>query len=288
MTDRFNREKLFKDYFGCLDAMVTNLERRFFITGIRSQLFGAEPPDGESPVGGEIQSREETYVRESLAWNAVDCLADYALDGRLNGQDPGDILVGGQDILDCLPRLMTPFSQWCSIVELADARFGLDSGEPLDPEALALLGNVDVRTVRNAISASELVATKVKGKTSIDHISARSWLSGRRGFKATNFDGPESLNFSAISTAPAFGKFLVAQKERLGLETSATKPVVGHPAVDAKTFSELESGVFKLPIDAVFPLADFYQVDRKAFLSCVMRTFFPEQLSAIQIMFKTE
>jgi hypothetical protein len=41
---------------------------------------------------------------------------------------------------------------------------------------------------------------------------------------------------------------------------------------------QLEAGVFALPLDAVFPVADFYQVDRKAFLECVMRVFFYEEL----------
>ena len=33
-----------------------------------------------------------------------------------------------------------------------------------------------------------------------------------------------------------------------------------------------------MPLDAVIPVADFYQLDRKAFLNCVMRVFFYEEL----------
>jgi hypothetical protein len=57
--------------------------------------------------------------------------------------------------------------------------------------------------------------------------------------------------------------------------------VVLHPAADGRALAELESGVFGLPLDAVFPVADFYRLPRREFLACVMRVFFREELDAI-------
>jgi hypothetical protein len=66
------------------------------------------------------------------------------------------------------------------------------------------------------------------------------------------------------------------------LDGDEKKLVAFHSAVDTHAISEIETGVFKLPIDTAFPIADFYQLDRKEFLSCVMRVFFSEQLSTIR------
>jgi hypothetical protein len=52
---------------------------------------------------------------------------------------------------------------------------------------------------------------------------------------------------------------------------------VNHPGVDQTAMKELESGVFSLHLDTVFPIADFYQVSRKDMLNCVLRTFFREE-----------
>lgn len=57
-----------------------------------------------------------------------------------------------------------------------------------------------------------------------------------------------------------------------------TKPAISHPAVTQQTISELEAGVFALPLDAVFPIADYYLLDRKKLLKCVMRVFFNDEM----------
>lgn len=90
----------------------------------------------------------------------------------------------------------------------------------------------------------------------------------------------EELN--SISTPAEFGVFLTTLRKKLGLDSNESKLLVFHPNVDARAIMEIEQGVFKLPIDTVFPIADFYQLDRKELLSCVMRVFFSEQLSALR------
>jgi hypothetical protein len=59
------------------------------------------------------------------------------------------------------------------------------------------------------------------------------------------------------------------------------KRSVNHSSVNQDAINQLESGVFTLPLDAVFPIADFYQVSRKEMLECVMRVFFSEELSML-------
>ena len=57
--------------------------------------------------------------------------------------------------------------------------------------------------------------------------------------------------------------------------------MVFHPSVGSTTLTQLEAGVFTLPLDAVFPLSDFYQVSRKEMLNCVMRVFFADELTML-------
>ena len=61
-----------------------------------------------------------------------------------------------------------------------------------------------------------------------------------------------------------------------------------HPLLSAKVISEIEMGVFNLPLDTVHPLADFYQVSRKDFLLVVMNVFFGEQFRELATMFFNE
>jgi hypothetical protein len=83
-----------------------------------------------------------------------------------------------------------------------------------------------------------------------------------------------------VCTPAGFAAFLINQRKQietdLGADDIANRSV-NHPGVDQTAMKELESGVFSLHLDTVFPIADFYQVSRKDMLNCVLRTFFREE-----------
>ncbi|MCA8947609.1 MAG: hypothetical protein KDB29_15340, partial [Planctomycetes bacterium] len=164
-------------------------------------------------------------------------------------------------------------------------RNALDGGSSVLMEKLAYLADVDVRTVRNAISAGELVAFKVTDGLQpgihIENASARSWLQGRRGFTPTVYRGETAQAIGDVSSPAEFGAFLVARRDQLGLDAGEGKLLPLVPGVNAKGLAAVEAGVFELPLNAVNPLADFYQLDRKAFLECVMRVFFNDYYTTI-------
>ncbi len=172
------------------------------------------------------------------------------------------------------------------IVARGDGRFCLDDEEDIHLDKLALLAEVDIRTVRNAISAGELSAVKrndiVHPGIYVDNSTARRWLQGRRGFKPTVFHGRASQHIEHIGSPSEFGAFLTARRNELGLDVSENKLVPLCPGVDAKSIVTIEAGVFALPLSAVNPIADFYQLNRKTFLSCVMRVFFGDYLATIR------
>ena len=77
-----------------------------------------------------------------------------------------------------------------TVLDLAEARLDLDRGEMLTVEGVALLANVDVKTVRNAQFAqgsSRLQIDKSSQPEWVENDEARRWLSLRPGFRPTKF-----------------------------------------------------------------------------------------------------
>lgn len=277
------KEELFEDFFDTAWNSLFALELQFGIEGVRDQVFGK---DAEEPEAKE-------KLRNSPAWKTLTRVYDYAV----NGVDPEDdtpdsLVIDGSDVLKLVAsENYWTCETWDNIIAMGDGRFSLDDGNPIALYKVALLAKVDIRTVRNAISAGELIAFKSGdgGEVFIENASARRWLHGRRGFKPTVSQSSQEVQHLETITTPAkFGVFLTARREQLGLGNEADKPLISHPSATPQAISQLESGVFTLPLDAVFPVADFYQLDRKTFLQCVMRVFFCEEMRMLSEMSGSE
>jgi hypothetical protein len=88
----------------------------------------------------------------------------------------------------------------------------------------------------------------------VENAVARRRLLGRKGSKPT--------------------LLLNTNREQIEAELDSleiSKRSVNHPSVNGDALEILESGVFALFLNTVFPLADFYQMSRKDMLNCVMR-----------------
>lgn len=106
-----------------------------------------------------------------------------------------------------------------SLVQTAWARRRLDAGETLALEDLAMLANVDKRSVSNALYASgesRLNARKLAhGSYEVDTIEARRWLSRRSGFAWTVLSTAKSdLEVPARLERSAVIPFLRARLDR--------------------------------------------------------------------------
>jgi hypothetical protein len=269
------KSDLFDDFFVVTRESFTAIEVRFGLSGVSNQLFG---DDGDA-------SPQLARLQASPAWVSLDALYEYAVHGICaDRSDPGTLVIDGADVLQIISTENSkPREEWEEIVAMADARFALDEGSSVELRKLSLLANVDVRTVRNAISSGELVAQKADDTITIDNASARRWLRGRRSFQPTiESVGAGAVPIGQVETPAAFGRFLQERRKCLGHDGMKGKLVVRHAAVTASTLDELEAGVFAIPLDAVFPLADFYQVPHKDLLDCVMRVFFPIELETLR------
>jgi len=273
MAKTERKEKLFQDFYQAASGTFEALEIQYNITGVTEQLFGKSGEEEEA----------KAKLRSSHAWATLSALYDYAVDGVDGGADPMDIVIDGSDVIKLASsENYSPSEEWQDIVAMGDARYALDEGQPFMLYKLALLANVDIRTVRNAVSAGELITFKADDMVHVENASARRWLHGRRGFKPTVVAGGEThTNLENVSSPAEFAAFLATRRERIGAaqqNAPDNKLVVFHPSATPQALAQLEAGVFSLPLDAVFPLADFYQLDRKSFLDCVMRVFFADEL----------
>ena len=280
MAKSTNKEKLFEDFFGAAVAASHAMEYQLGLNGIQDQFFGVNTVTDTE--------RAKANLRNSIAWHTLSTLYEYAI----NGVDTGDIsslVIDGDGVLNFMhTEDYYVSSEWFEIVARGDGRLALDEGQIIELYKVALLANVDVRTVRNAISAGKLIAFNAADKDKgddvlhIDNASARQWLHDRRGFKPTLKQyGNNQLRLADISSPLEFATFLSAQRKSLELDSANGKLVVFHPSVNAQAIDQLEAGVFALPLDTVIPIADFYQVSRKELLECVMRVFFSEELSLL-------
>lgn len=269
----YDKADLFNDFCIVTREAAESLERYFGITNVYDQVLG---DSGDT-------AQEEKVLRSSPAWVTLCALYDYALLGRLDGRDPHDVVIDGASVLALVTtENHRPDEAWSRIVAMGDARFALDTGEDVELGRVALLAHVDVRTVRNAVSNGELLATKEAGLQFIDNATARRWLAGRRGFKPTEVDDDSlTLAIGSVSTPADFASLLKTQRKQLSMDKVDAKLTVMHPSASAAALAQLEAGVFAMPLDTVFPLADFYQLPRKDFLACVMRVFFRQELDTI-------
>lgn len=290
MAKKLDKEALFENYFETASMVLSTFESIFDVEGVWSKVFGVNDSEKHkfSTPGAEQAAKD--HVRASIAWYRLSQLYDYAVDGIIsNVADASDVVIDGAEVLSFITtENYRPADEWKHIIYQGDGRYAVDDGEDILLKKLILLAGVDVRTARNAISAGELATYKQDDVLFVENASARNWLSGRRGFKPTRELNNDLQDLKEVSRPAEFGAFLSAQRKRIGLDGDAKKLAVFHPSVDSRAISEIEMGVFKLPIDTVFPIADFYQIDRKEFLSCVMRVFFREQLSTLREAIKAE
>jgi hypothetical protein len=269
--DRWNQHELFESFVVCTLQAVQDWEVFFRVNGLAGQVFGRAV---------DSEGFTTHALRESAAWNTLMSLFDYATEGVTDGMEEMSIVLDAASILSLIrTESHFPSAQWEDILSMGDARYALDSGSPLTLDRIALLANVDIRTVRNAVSAGDLSVDK----GSVDNSEARRWLHGRKGFKPTVFtNSAENLALETVHTAADLGAILKKQRERIGLADIEHKVELVHPLADSATLKELEAGVFQLPLNAVFCIADVYQLSRRSLLECVMRVFYPAEMETLR------
>lgn len=285
--NKLSKEDLYENFVTTTLRVFSDLGTNFGMQYLEEYVAGVtSSPDfvDMDPESQGIDCWEEAKrnLRETYAWKCLSATYDYAVDGILDVDDPGKMILSAWSILSHLETHDASIStDWTNIAARAAGRHRLDHSNTVSPERLALLGSVDIRTVRNAISAGELVSEKIDSDIHIDAKSARSWLSGRRGFKPTRILVELLGGMTSISTPAELGSFLVSHRKKQSISVDDKELLALHPSLNAKVIKEFEMGVFSLPLDTVPPLADFYQIDRNQFLITIMKVFYEDQHRAL-------
>lgn len=285
------KERLFEDFFINMVSTTERLEGLLGLSSVQEQVFGRPV----SPYEVDLSDAKDR-LRASRSWLLVSELYDYAVDGvscvgTKDSQCDAEstlVLEAGEVIALLTGEESRPDDEWNQIVKMADGRVALAEDLPLDIERMALLANVDVRTVRNAISSGVLQAEDGR----ICCSDARAWLRGRKGFKPTVHVHAHAQALSEVDSAEGFGALLskcrirrvhevVVDAKALIDPLSVELPMGAYPGLTQEMLREVEAGVFRLSLSQVSPLADFYGFPREDFLRCVMRIFFPEQLAIL-------
>lgn len=289
------KERLFDDFFNNMVKTIDRIESLMDVKSVKEQVLGSDHSlygYGDAHLAAEKEAKE--HLRRNRAWLLASALYDYAVDGidpasrKDSVSDHPDALVidAGEVIALLTGEEDTPLQAWHEIVMMGDGRFSLDQGEGIREDRLALLANVDLRTVRNAISSGALVSSKEDGPY-IGSDAARAWLMGRKGFKPTVVASDTALKIADVQTPASFGGLL--RQQRMDREQQLANAAVptpallldAYPGLTKKMLAEVEAGVFRLALSLTRPLADYYDIDRDAFLDCVMRVFFPDELEAL-------
>lgn len=192
-----DREKFFKAVASHLWMKAQDAKLMFgmLITGPISELESAPEEDAEV----------RKLLEQSPAWAEFKALYEYAVEGK----EPDDGPPISRDFYDdvAMPYVILTFpAEIRNVLMTAEARAVLDGGtrelpgdQPprglLTAQEVALLANMDLRSVRNAMNpkfADGLVVELHEGKTFIHRNDARRWLEGRRGFSPTRRGLPEA------------------------------------------------------------------------------------------------
>jgi hypothetical protein len=284
------KDRLFDDFFRNMITTTVRIERLFDVPNFHETVFGKFCSGYEEDL-----TTPKEKLRSIRAWRLLSELYDYAVEGiDRTGQndsvteDTSSLVIDAGEVIALLRGEEEQASpEWDDIVMMGDGRFALEDGMSIDVERLALLANVDVRTVRNAVSSGALETNTHEDKFILNE-SARVWLMSRKGYKPTVIAGDQKIDIANIHGPDRFGAFLRQRHE----ERRQAQPPEGaatidplldaYPGLTPAILAEVEAGVFRVPLSLVWPLADYYGVARHELLECVMRVFFPDELAALR------
>lgn len=274
---QLSKENLFSLILLAKRRTLVEFARTFNLPTVTEQAYGFDPGHPDEQLSEEKWAQVIERTRVSLEWRCFNTVHDFAVDGIYHESVNVYAMLMDASNMARFFMAANPFEtkQLDQLVDQAWARHEMEVGGFVRFDPFVRLAGVDARTVRNAISAGDLVFHKNDGNGLIEGASAKRWLTSRRGFKPTRMihSYPE---LATICTPAAFVQFLRninAQRLNDGFYLE--------PPASSRAMLELENGAFNLPLDAVNPLADYYGVSRKEFLKCVMRVFFAAQYQAL-------
>lgn len=281
ITSTDKKQHLFQEFVSAASAAIPIIESVVGMDGIYEKFFGR--------TENEIELKDpnvEARLKGSLSWEALSALYDYAEEGILGFNVAEDIVIRAAEVITCFDvENGYGLYSWSQIRTKGEMRFSLDSDWDLQLEGLALLANVDVRTVRNAVSSGELESYKSQDPANpgifVRNEGCRKWLSSRKGFKPTTDQIPAD-DIAQVATSSSFGQFLKNIRNIQNISAPWENKSLLAAGMTAQSLQDLEQGIFDLSLRTIAPLAEHYQLDRQGFLEMVMRVFYSDYLDTLR------
>jgi hypothetical protein len=206
------RAAIFHEQYGNdIDAGATLADIVLAAGDFLSCIVGPEDADaGMARIVEGVTSTSGNRIRNPEDWRTAldesraDCFSEWPIGARLHDLAAyaiyGIVLDGSEDTEERSRRIeellsdardllqATPVSQWrlppnsdlTRLVRLAENRWALDNGRPVEPAALAEFGGVTEGRIRNMMSGASRTFTPDEGR--IPAQEALAWLGGKEAF----------------------------------------------------------------------------------------------------------
>lgn len=178
-------------------------------------------------------------------------------------------------------------SKLWDMLRRAQARFNLDSGNPVTIAEIALLANMNERSVRNALRAEGDARLQSENGEEVTHEEALRWLRSRRsGFRETTDAARSSSELPKALRYAEIGPFIASRIRRFFPDREENEYVGDLEA--ARTIGWTQKRLRAVMEDAgnIRPqdcndLAKLVRVDPVWFTEQVMYALFPDQMSVL-------
>lgn len=226
-------------------------------------------------------------------------LYEYSLNARIasNATNYIDMLTGPEQLLLMLesqPVLLPQSVEY--VIRTSVARWKIDDDDenyPLTLQEIALLANMDIRSVRNAASAKSdpLKTYNESGRTFIAKDDAIAWLKSRRGFKPTVVFNPGSddIDVPTFLSQKTVGDFVKKRRKEMKL---GPKELCGRTeeqnSLDEETLNQVESGKLSFSPSTWLTLANALGVNGEAFAYNVLKAIQREELEQVRAAIMTK
>lgn len=285
-----SKEEFLQNIYECALGNFSTMEAYLGIHGIMGQVFGVNDFEElgsahDLPVFKIEQEQElaKNYFRNGKIWYPFECVYEYAVNGDGSKCSFDEIT----DCVDFKHILHSDHFQISKksddIITMALVRHSLDNDSKVMffnssncnyPLAIAQLASVDLRTIKNAVSAGEIESSS---KNELCASSLKQWLSTRKGFKPTFYTKQNDYFFNSKTS---FTEVLKKARENLGNKFDPKELINACPS-HPNIIQQLELGSLYLSLDKLPLVARTYGIPYPILFKQVMQTFYPNEYALL-------
>lgn len=284
-----SKEEFFQNIYECALGNFSTIEAYMGIHGLIGQVFGVNDleelgsaydlPSFNTELDENIA---KTHFKNGQIWYPFEWVYEYAING--NGYKCCiDEITDCVDFAHILNSDHFQISQQShEVITMALVRHAIEHDPTVMylnvdncnyPKAIAQLAGIDLRTLKNAVSAGEINAFS---KNELCASSLKQWLLTRKGFKPTIYTNENSHFFNSPTS---FASVLKKARETLDYfdPTKLIEACENQPNV----IEQLELGILDVALDKLPLVAKTYGIPYPILFKQVMQTYYPNEYALL-------